>query len=184
MERVLLISFLDQLRRTDIKVFVFVLGFLFLQLFLTFVKLEAPPFFLYGMFSENIPVTDTFVTVKIMVNDQPLENYQPPLRERYLLETTAINFEDIKNNHYTDILQTRIESRYPFIYNAVWYPGVSRKIYNSPQAINNYRGWLKTKCLNIAGTADGAVKVVRITSVLNKTTLQLNPVKNEVLEDL
>ncbi|MBA4168700.1 MAG: hypothetical protein H0X41_14335 [Chitinophagaceae bacterium] len=113
MERILLISFLQQLRRTDTGVFVFAILFMFIQLFLTFLKLEATPFFLYGMYSENFSVTDTFSTLKITVNDKPIEYYHSPFRERAMLEETALNYEGMKNNQYTDPLKTRIKSRYP-----------------------------------------------------------------------
>jgi hypothetical protein len=183
MDRILLISFLEQVRRTDIKVFVFAALFLFAQLFLTFIKLEFTPFFLYGMYSEKAAVTDTFSTLNIVVNNKPIEYYSP-LRESDMLKETAANFEEMKANNYTDPLKMRIESRYPFVYNSVLYPFISTKIYNSKKAMDDYRVWLKKKCLQIAGTENGNVLIVRTVSILNKTTLQLNPVKNEILEDL
>lgn len=184
MNRILLISFLHRLRASKPWLFLFAVSAIFLQVFFTFFKLEATPFFLYGMFSEKIPVTDTFSITQILVNDRPLEDYGSPLRERDLLQSTAENFEEMKNNHYVDPLRTRIESRYPFIYRSRLYPFFSRHMYNSRPAMDEYRGWLRKKCLDIAGLSEGSVKMVRTTLLLDKNALRLKPVKNEVLEDL
>ena len=184
MNRILLIAFLHRLKTDDPRLFIFVIAAIFLQLFLTFAKLAATPFFLYGMYSEKTPATDTFFITEIWINDKPLESYYSPLRERYLLESTAGNFEKIKNNNYTDPLKTRIESSYPFVYRSALYPFFSQRIYNSRASIDSYPGWFKKKCLEIAGVGDGNVKIIRTTLLLDKNTLQLNPVKNETLEDL
>jgi|GEM_PF-2329374 len=184
MDRILIITFLQRLKQTDYKVYFFVLGFIFIQLFLTFLKLEVTPFFLYGMYSEKIAVSDTFSEISITVNDKTLESYNSPMRERYLLETNMVNYEEMKTNNHVDILKSRIEKRYPFIYNSALYPFIKEKIYNSSQSQEQYKTWLRRKCLKIANITDGEVKVIRTTYLINKTTLQLNAIKHETLEYL
>ncbi len=179
MKRILLLEYLRGLRISQPVLFFCVSAFFAIQLALTFIKLEVTPFFLYGMFSEKIPYTDSVFVLKILVNDKPLDEYYSPLRERYLLEETAMNYERMKKNNYQDFIKTRIESGYPSIARLI--PG---NIYNSREAITAYPSWLKEKCLQIAGLKEGNVKLIRKGFHWNRKHLQLKLVSNEVLEDL
>jgi hypothetical protein len=181
-KRLLFFSFLHDLKKKDPKVFLVVIICVVLQLFLTFIKLEVTPFFLFGMYSEKFVATDTFSKITLLVNEKPIEFYKPPLRERNLLETNTINYVEMKRNNDTDILKTRIESRYAIIYESVLYPFFARHIYNTGVTQEQFKVWLKKKCLKIAGIDNGVVKIVEMTYVLDRATIHLNLTKNETLE--
>ncbi|HMF70125.1 MAG TPA: hypothetical protein VK616_01550 [Flavitalea sp.] len=183
-EPILLFAFLHELKQKDHKAYLLILICILIQVALTFIKLEVTPFFLFGMYSEKIAATDTFSIIRVLVNDKPIDSYNPPLREKHLLETNAANYVEMKRNNHTDILKIRIESRYAVIYNSAFYPYLAGHIYNTPMAQNNFKGWLKQKCLKIASIDDGVVKIVETTYLLNRTTLYLNPIRHETLDVL
>ncbi|HTE23388.1 hypothetical protein [Flavitalea sp.] len=181
-KRMLLFSFLVGLKRTDPKAFLLVVICITIQLFFTFIKLEATPFVLFGMFSEKVMASDTFSTIQVLINDRTLESYNPPFRETQLLEINAGNYIGMKRNNQNDILKTRVETGYPFIYNSVFYPFVARQVYNTPKAQNDFKAWFKEKCNHIADIDNAVVKIVETKYLLNRTTLYPSPLKHEILE--
>lgn len=180
----LFISFLHRLRLIDRRFFVFTMLCMFVQLFFTFLKFEATPFFLFGMYSERMTVTDTVSSITLEVNGCPLRELHSPLRERFLLETTVINYETMRAHSGVDPVRRRIESHLPSIVRCEWYTDLSAHIYNQPADLAGYRLWLKQKCLAIAGIRSGKVQVVRTTGVLSRATGQVNHVTHEVLDEL
>ncbi|MHA4845957.1 hypothetical protein ACX0G7_17405 [Flavitalea antarctica] len=183
-KRVLFLSFLHALKKRDFKAFVFVIVCILFQLFFTFVKLEFTPFFLFGMYSEQFTGSDTLSKIVLLVNDKPIEFYKPTPGEKSLLETNTINYVDMKRNNNTDLLKTRIESRYPFIYESVLYPYFAQRIYNTPQTQQQFKDWLKKKCSRLAGSEKVVVRIIELTYVLNRATIDPNLTKNETLEVL
>ena len=180
----LLFSFLRDLKQKDFIVYLFVMVCILVQLIVTVIKLNVTPFFLFGMYSEKFVASDTFSITKVLVNDKAITAYNTPLREQYLVETNAMNYIGMKRNNYTDVLKTRIEQRYPVIYKSALYPFLAQRIYNTQADQNNFKSWLKSKCLKMAGMDSGTVKIVETTYFLNRATLHLNPIRHETLEVL
>jgi hypothetical protein len=155
---------------------------MFVQVFLTFIKLEVTPFFLFGMYSQKINATDTLSAMQVLVNDEPLVKHNPPFREKELVMTNAENYIRMVRNNGRDIVETRVEQKYPTIKRSYWYSSIAVRIFNTPEAIERFKPWFRAKCLKIAGMSDGTVRIVEATYVLNRKTMQLTLIKNETLE--
>ncbi|MEO8583798.1 MAG: hypothetical protein ABI415_08370 [Flavitalea sp.] len=180
----LIATFLINLWRTDRKAFLFITTFLVLQVVLALMKLEVTPIFLYGMYSEKLPVTNRFSELKIFINDTPIETYRPSFRQKALLTTNAVNYEDMKRNDHIDVLKTRMKTKYPFLFDHWIAPVFGESIYNSAEDQEKFTVWFKQKCLEMAGITTGHVKLVKSTYLYNETTQRLNLIKHETLEDL
>ncbi|RYG05996.1 MAG: hypothetical protein EOO02_02065 [Chitinophagaceae bacterium] len=181
---ILLFAFLRRQRHYDRKLYVVVIVCMAVQLLLTLIKAEATPFLLYGMFSEKQVVTDTITSVSIRINNKPLAFYNMALREQQLLETTAGNYVQMKDNNNTDLLRTKIESRYPLIYNAGIYPWLSHRIYNTGEDQLLFKSWLKQKCLNVANAKQALVHIVRTSYLLARPSLEPTVIRHEIVEVL
>ena len=162
--------------------YIVIMACILIQVLLTLVKLEATPFLLYGMFSEKLVATDTISSINIQINEKPLTAYGLSLREQQLLETTVGNYVQMKQNHNTDPLKTRIESRYPVIYNSAVYPWLSQRIYNSTDDQQLFKKWLKQKCVEVAKSENAVVRVVRSTYFIERPSLQPTVIRHETIE--
>jgi hypothetical protein len=179
---ILLFSFLDDIKQKDKKAFIVVVACIVLQLLLTFTKIEAVPFFLFGMYSEKFHSTDTMSKVMVLFNDRPVESFDIPTRQKELVESTATNYVDMMLNNNTDVYQTRIESRYPTIYESPVYPFFTGRIYNTEAEMSGFRKWLGDKRRQITGNDSGNVKILRKTYTLNQFNLQPTALSNEILD--
>lgn len=178
---ILLFSFLDEIKRNDFKAYLVIISCILFQLVLTFTKLKFTPFFLFGMFSEKVGHSDTISKLVILIDDRPIGSYKPPFAESDLLQTNAVNYINMKRNNNIDILRTRIESRYPVLYNSKYYPFFARRIYNTPEDLYHFKNWFKEKCFRVAGINSGTVKLIEKTYQVNPTTFYPTLIKNETL---
>jgi hypothetical protein len=179
---ILLFAFLRDIKQRDRKAFVVITICMVVQLLLTFVKLEVTPFFLFGMYSEKMVATDTISPMKLLFNGQPLDQFNIPQREKDLLESTATNYIDIRLNNNTDVVRTRIETRYPLIYTSVLYPFFANRIYNTGVDIEGYKNWLRGKHREITGNDSGNIKIIKTAYLLNGNSLKPTVIANEILD--
>jgi len=179
---VLLVSFLQHLKKADRPAFIVAIIIIALQLLFTFAKIEATPFFLYGMFSEKIPATDSFGLVQILVNDKPLEEYQPSYRELLLLQTAQENYELFKQGQAIDPLKTRVEAKFPRIVQLPGYNNWSVRIYNQPGINEPFRRWFKWRCLAAAGLKTGSVSIIKTFFLLDRKSFSFTKTGYELLE--
>lgn len=177
----LIIAFLRDLRKKDIKVYAFVVAFLGIQLVLTLLTLKITPFYVYGMFSEIPPDPNTFHKKTIRINNKPLSDYHAPFREKLMLDVTSDYYLEIRHNNDIDILNTRLEKNYPwFTHNAI-YPFLAKNIFNSDQNLEEYRDWFREKSAEILGEKPLSIQIVDTSFRLDPLTLQLSPTANELL---
>ncbi|RYG03022.1 MAG: hypothetical protein EOO02_09330 [Chitinophagaceae bacterium] len=179
---ILFLSFLRAIRQRNKIAWGIIIALGVMQLVFTAIRLEATPFFLFGMFSEKMKATDSLTTLKVFVNGKDIGTFHPSLREYQLLETTTGNYIEMKRNGSIDPVKTRIESRYPLIYNSPVYPVLSGRLYNTPESMPAFRQWLKKKSLRIADIETGIVQIVLSTYVFNKTSTVPTSITYETLE--
>jgi hypothetical protein len=177
----LFLQFFRHLRRTDRLFFFAMLAFFTLQLALTPIKLEAIPFFLYGMFSQKLPVSDTFTTRDILVNNKPLSSYRLPNREADIFVEGVNHFLEMKENKNTDVLKTRVESRYPFFYQSPVYPFFARRIYNTAAGMEAFTTWMRKKCSRLTAADSVSIVITQTTYRFYPDTLQLIPFAYDTL---
>lgn len=134
-----------------------------MQVLCTAAKLEVTPFMLFGMYSERIPVADTYSRYQVLVGNQKLSDLELPFREKMYLHTTAENYLAQIQNDGIDPLQTRVEQRYPFFTPIPKYPYVAQHIYNKSEALAQYEEWFKKKLSNATGENTGPVTILRET---------------------
>lgn len=178
---VLFLEFFRHLRRTDKWFFFAMLAFFTLQLAFTAIKLEAAPFFLYGMFSQKLPVSDTFTTRDILINNKPLDAYRLSNREADIFAEGMNHFLEMKENNNTDVLKTRVESRYPFFYKSPVYPFFAERIYNTAAGMEAFKRWMRKKCTILTAADAVAIVITQTTYRFYPDTLQLIPVAYDTL---
>lgn len=160
LHRLLLFRFFAVLKSRQPKLFYFCITLTVLQLLCTAIKLEVTPFFLYGMFSEQVSPVHNITQQKILLNGRPLEDFSLPFREQMFLETTMENYVAQKQNNETDPLRTRIENRYPFFTNLPIYPFLTNKIFNPAEALPRYEQWFLKHTGKYTGRSAPAVTVL------------------------
>ncbi len=163
----LFLSFLGSLRKKDAKVYAFIVLFLSLQLVLTLAKFKVTPFYLYGMFSEIQPASDSFRLKTILVDGRPLSSYQLPFRERLMLNVLTDHYLNIRHNDNTDVLKTRIEKNYPWFTTLPFYPFFARRVYTGPSDLTNFETWFRQK---LTVTPDGQPAII-----IRQSTYYFNP---------
>jgi hypothetical protein len=98
------------------------------------------------MYSEKIPFNDSIHRKEIFIDGKSLRTVGFSARELDLLETGMENYLLAKNNGNIDVVQTRVETRYPFFRETFLYPLIKDKIYNSPEAVPLFEIWFRKKC--------------------------------------
>jgi hypothetical protein len=149
--------------------------------FLSLIKLEVTPFFLYGMFSENAPLSNTFTERTILVDGQKLKTKSLWPMERFLLEETAKHYVAIRQNNTIDIVQSRVEQRYPFLTNSFVYPFLKERIYNDSNDVYGYEVWFKEKCSRLTNKDVHHVTIIEDTYQIDPQQTQIKQIKRETV---
>jgi hypothetical protein len=98
------------------------------------------------MYSEKIPFNNTIQKKEIFIDGKSIRTLGFSAREQYLMETGMENYLLAKDNGHIDVVQTRVETRYPFFTETTFYPLIKDKIYNSPEAVPQFEIWFRKKC--------------------------------------
>jgi hypothetical protein len=175
----LVVAFLRDLRKKDIKVYAFVLAFIGIQLVLTFAKLKVTPFYLYGMFSEPAASPNQFQLRNILINNKPLSSFRAPFREKLMLNVTCDYYVNIRQNKDVDILRSRIETKYPWFTASTLYFRFGKTIYNTKQNLEEYTSWLREKSFEITGEKVSALRIVDSIYTYDPATRQLSLTRYE-----
>lgn len=180
-EKWLFLTFFQRLKRLYPKLFYFFLILTAIQLILTAIKLEATPFFLYGMFSEKIPVQDTITKTAIYIDNKDLQTFNISYRERDLLQTGIENYLIMRNNNGVDVVQTRVETKYPFLTNSLLYPYIKNSIYNKHGHLKKFEEWFKQKCSTITGQSVQQVTIINHRYLFNRNPLKAKLIARETV---
>jgi hypothetical protein len=140
---------------------------------LNLIKLEVTPFFLYGMFSEKVAIPSTITQKKLLVDGNELRTQHLWVMESLMFEETTSHYLNIKQNQGIDIVQSRVESRYPFLTNSFVYPFLKQHIYNTAADVKTFEQWIKEKCEDVINK-----KVNRVTIV--QDTYQIHPQRTAI----
>ena len=175
----MLFYFFESLYKKRSKLFYLYIAFFTLQFFFIFIKWEATPFFLYGMFSEKTAFPDTFRTTTILINGRDIKTFDQSQKELWLIEETVEHYIDIKNNKGKDIVASRVESRYHFLYpsSKTW----QNSMFNHPVELGQFESWLKKKCAKITGRNDVQITVKSETYMLGKERNAVKPLSSETI---
>jgi len=180
-QNIVFVSFLRYTRRRFSKLFYFFLFFFIVQVLLLVLKLEVTPFFLYGMYSEKVPASNIYKTTTVYADEKDIATLNFSAREADLLLTGIDNYLALKNNQGIDVVQTRVETRYPFFTNSVFYPPLKSKIYNSPQSVALFESWFKQKCNRLTPAPVDTISVVANYYQFLPAQTALKPIKTELL---
>jgi len=175
----MLFYFFESLYKKRSKLFYLYIAFFTLQFFFIFIKWEATPFFLYGMFSEKTAFPDTLHTKTIQVNGRDIKSLDLSQKELWLIEETVEHYIDNKNNNGEDIVASRVETKYPFLYPSLktWQNGM----FNKPIELGQFESWLKKKCAKITGRNDVQITVKHESYMLNKERNALKLLSSETI---
>jgi hypothetical protein len=189
------LHFFKYLYKRQPKLFYLFGSFFIIQVFLSLIKLEVTPFFLYGMFSEKVIPSDTLVERSIWVNGKQLKNTDLFHKEHLLLEETAKKYVLIKKNHSTDIVQSRVEQKYGFLTQLPVYPFLRERIYNKAEDIPAFEHWFKETCKRLAQKSASntfneslvlhkyapTITIKEDTYIINPGRTELKQIKSEVI---
>ena len=175
----MLFYFFESLYKKRSNLFYLFIAFFALQFFFIFIKWEATPFFLYGMFSERTAFPDTFSARTVFINGKDLKSYDMSQKEQWLIEETVEHYLDIKNNKGKDIVQSRVETQHPFLYPP--FKTLQDGIFNHPFELNQFEHWLKEKCAKVTGLKDVQVTVMRKSYIVNKERDAIKPLSSETV---
>lgn len=158
-KEILVIRFFQYSFKKFPKLSYFFVLFFVLNLFFIAIKLQVAPFFLYGMYSEKIPVTSEFKTVSILVNGRDLKEYGTSYREYEFLSSALESYLNMKRNGGIDPVQSRVETRYGFLTHSAVYPLIRDKIFNPPGAEDRFEPWYRQRISRTLGVAVRTVTV-------------------------
>jgi hypothetical protein len=175
----MLFYFFESLYKKRSKLFYLFIAFFSLQFFFIFIKWEATPFFLYGMFSEKTAFPDTFHTKTILINGRNIKTFNLSQKELWLIEETVEHYMDIKNNKGKDIVMSRVETKYPLLYPSLktWQKGM----FNKPVELTEFEGWLRKKCAKITDRNDVQITVKHESYLISKERNALKPLTSETI---
>lgn len=177
----LVLQFIRALKNKEPKLFYFFLLCVLLQVIVTAIKLEVTPFLLYGMYSQKFRQDTLYQQQQIFLDGKNLEAFSFSGPERMMLYTTAENYLLQKENKGVDPLQTRIESRYPFFTNTPFYPWLSARIYNKPEAMLQYEQWLKKRLSRKLNREIKQISITRRQWLLPAQSYQLQLLQHDTL---
>jgi hypothetical protein len=98
------------------------------------------------MYSEKITYNEVHKTTAVVVDGRDISTFGFSEREKDLLLTGIENYLLLKGNNGTDVVQTRVESRYRFLTKSFLYPFIKNRIYNKPEDLVLFESWFKQKC--------------------------------------
>ena len=158
-DKVLVFAYFAALRRQSPKLFYFLLFCTGIQLVLTFLKVEATPFGLYGMYSEKAPWPDTLSRLVIYADDKEIDSLRMPARQWDLLQTNMQYYLAIKANGGKDIFQSWTEEKHPSIAAFPLYPFLSSRVFNGPAQLGAFERWFKATLKDRSSSFD-SIKAV------------------------
>lgn len=176
------LNFFKNLYKRQPKLFYLFGSFCMVQLLLALIKLEVTPFFLYGMFSEKVIPSDTISERSVWVDGIQLKNTHLLHKEHLLIEETVKKYVLIKKNGGIDIVQTRVEARYPFLTQSFAYPFLKTRIYNIPKDVLAFQHWFKQTCEDLLHKDVQRVTIKEDTYVTNPRRTELKQIKSEVID--
>lgn len=176
------LHFFKNLYKRQPKLFYLFGSFCILQVLFSLIKLEVTPFFLYGMFSEKVMPSDTLSERSVWVDGQQLKNTHLWHKEYLVIEETAKKYALIKQNGSIDMVQTRVENRYPFLTHSFVYPFLKTKIYNKPSDMSVFQQWFKQTCADMLNKDVQQVTIKEDTYLINAARNDLKLIKREVID--
>lgn len=176
------LHFFKNLYKRQPKLFYLFGSFCIIQLLLTFMKLEVTPFFLYGMFSEKVMPSDTLSERSVWVDGKQLKNTDLLHKEHLLIEETTKKYVLLKKNDSIDIVQTRVEVKYPFLTHSFAYPFLKTRIYNQPADMITFQHWFKATCEDLLNKKVQHITFTEDTYLINPEKTQLKLLKREVID--
>lgn len=159
--------FLSKIKKTSPILFWCVIVFCFLQLSFTFIKLEATPFFLYGMYSEKFKLSDTISVYKMKLNGDVLNPRSINRWQGDILQTSMENYKAQLDNNKIDIVDTRISRKYPAIYRSGIFRAIKKYILNDSMGLNKFPEWYKQKIHQYTGENVKTFEVFKETYAIN-----------------
>jgi hypothetical protein len=175
------LHFFKHLYKREPKLFYLFGSFFIVQVCLILIKLEVTPFFLYGMFSEKVAPSDTFTERTILVDGKNLKTEDLWAMESLLFEETANHYIAIRQNNNIDIVQSRVEQRYPFLTQSFLYPFLKERVYNRPSDVQDYPAWFKERCSRLFHKNILQVSIIQDTYQLNPQRTQIKQIKRETV---
>jgi len=173
----LLLLFLKEVRQKDKNLFYFIVCAFLLQLLVTFTKLEATPFLLYGMYSEKISSLSIVSNNQLYLDQNKIEDFKLSERQIEILYTNIENYLAMKANGGIDPFKIQIEKKLPFIKSAPLYNEIAKVIFNNAEDYRQFPQWLKKRCFTIAHS-----KVKTLMLVQTKYKINLLPLTKKTLD--
>mgnify|MGYP000877793295 CR=1 FL=1 len=140
--------FFIKLKKEYPKLYWFILAFCFLQIAFTCIKLEATPFLLFGMYSQKHQPADTVVVYQHITDGIAMPYNKLNHWQNDILLTTAGNYYSIIQNKGVDVVDTRIQEKYPAIYNTSIFQAMKQYIINDSAAVKAYPDWYISQLKN------------------------------------
>jgi len=181
-QKVMFLHFFKNLYERQPKLFYLFGSFCILQVLVNLIKLEVTPFFLYGMFSEKVVPSDTLTERSVWVDGQLLKNTHLWHKEHLVIDETAKKYVLIKQNDSTDIVQTRVENRYPFLTQSFLYPFLKARIYNTPSDFSDFQHWFKQACAKMLNKEVKQITIKEDTYLINPQRTELKLIHSEVID--
>ena len=167
--------FLSSVKKKSPGLFWSLIVFCFLQLVFTLIKLEVTPFFLFGMYSEKVDAPDTVTIYRQKLNGSFLNKKNINKWEWQILVTTIENYDAQLDNKKIDVVDTRIENKYPGIYHNSIFSSIKKSITNDSLSVDKYPGWYKQKIQQYTSVDITNLEVLKETYKVgfNKSDFQL-----------
>jgi hypothetical protein len=176
--------FLLKIKEKSPGLFWCLIVFCFLQITLTLIKLEVTPFFLYGMYSEKFYVTDTISIYKEKLNGHLLSSQIMNKWEEDILRTGIENYNAQLRNNKIDIIDTRISTKHPSIYNSRVFEIIKKHIMNDSVSLNRFPDWYKQKFYQYTGMDIKTFEVVNETYLIDFNNKKYQLISNEKIFEL
>lgn len=181
-KKILFFSFLGKIRNRDRTFFLFIIISLIVQIIVTFLKVEATPFLLYGMYSQKIPPSSAIVKKEIFLDKNKIETFPVPKREMDLLYTNLDNYLAIKHNSGVDPFESQVEKKLPFLLSFNFYNSLKKKIYNTSENYKQFPVWLKEKCFAITQKKIDSIYLVQSTYQIISSPFSIKKLDSVILE--
>ena len=134
------------------KLFFVIITFIVIQLFVTLLKIQIIPFFLFGMYSDVFHSQDIYEGIGIEIDGQPFDYMELVDIHTEMIVSPIRNYKAYIDNDSVDPfskriffhpLITRIEENLPELYNKRKFKTILYRVTNDKYSINNFKYWLK-----------------------------------------
>jgi hypothetical protein len=153
--------FLSTVKKKSPGLFWCLIIFCFLQVVFTLIKLEVTPFFLFGMYSEKINAPDTVSVYQEKLNGYLLNKKKIHKWDLDILHMGIENYNAQLFNNKIDIVDTRIKTKYPGIYNNAVFHSIKKYIMNDSLSLDKFGDWCKQKIYQYTGEKVGTFEVYK-----------------------